>query len=171
VKSNTLEMTLGANWARKKDFTWNTSITFSKVRQKITELPIAPYLVSGGTQQINGDQNLFYIKEGEVYGAIYGYRMLKSLEEMAQQLPADKSISDYEINSDGYVVPAGSQGTALEMPVKKLNEDGTPWHGVIGNGTPDFLAGISNTITWKNLQFYLLLDWKQGGDVYNGKEQ
>lgn len=169
VKANTLEFTLGANWYKKKDFTWNTNITFSKVQQKITELPIAPYLAP--SQQINGDQNLFYIKEGEVYGAIYGYRMLKSLEEMAQQLPADKTINDYEINSDGYVVPKGSQGKANEMPVKKLNADGTPWYGRIGNGTPDFVSGISNTITWKNLQFYLLLDWKQGGDVYNGKEQ
>lgn len=170
VKSNTFEFTLGANWYKKKDFTWNTNITFSKIRQKITELPIAPFTTSG--QTLNGDQDkLFYIREGELYGSIYGYRMLKSLEEMAQQLPADKSISDYEINSDGYVVPKGSQGTAQEMPVKKLNADGTPWMGVIGNGTPDFLAGISNTVTWKNFQFYLLLDWKQGGDVYNGKDQ
>ncbi|MCD8541039.1 MAG: hypothetical protein LRY55_15740 [Leadbetterella sp.] len=165
-----MNFTLGANWYKKKDLTWNTNIVFSKVRQKITELPIAPFTTSG--QTLNGDQNsLFYIKEGELYGSIYGYRMLKSLEEMAQQLPADKSISDYEINSDGYVIPKGTQGTAQEMPVKKLNADGTPWHGVIGNGTPDFLMGISNTVAWKNIQFYLLLDWKQGGDVYNGKEQ
>ncbi len=170
VKSNTFEFTLGANWYKKKDFSWNTNIVFSKVNQKITKLPIPPY--SPGGQDLNGDQgNLFRIAEGEVYGAIYGYKMIRTLEEMAQQLPEGKTIGDYEINSDGYVVPKGSQGTASEMPIKKLNADGTPWYGKIGNGNPDFIAGITNTVTYKNFQFYLLLDWKQGGDIYNGKEQ
>ncbi|HMR84694.1 MAG TPA: TonB-dependent receptor, partial [Niabella sp.] len=169
VKSNTFEFTFGANWIRNKDFSWNTNIVFSKVNQRITELPIAPYLTPG--QQSNGDQSMFYIKEGEPYGAIFGYKMVRSLEEMALQLPAGKSISDYEVNSDGYVVPAGSQGTATEMPIKKLNADGTFWYGRIGNGNPDFIAGITNTLSWKGFQLYVLLDWKQGGDIYNGKEQ
>lgn len=169
VESNTFEFTLGANWVRNTNFAWNTNIVFSRVRQRITELPIAPYLYDDASN--NGDQAMFYIKEGEVYGAIYGYEMLRSLDAMAQQLPAGKSISDYEINSDGYVVPAGSQGTAQEMPIKRLNADGTPWYGLIGNGNPDFVAGISNTMTWKGLQLYVLLDWKQGGSIYNGKEQ
>lgn len=169
VESNTLEFTLGADWLRGKDFSWRTNITFARVQQKITELPIAPYLYDDNTN--SGDQSMFYIKEGEVYGAIYGYRMVKSLDEMAQQLPAGSSISDYELNSDGYVVAAGSQGTADERPIKKLNADGTPWYDRIGNGNPDFIAGIANTLSYKGLQLYVLLDWKQGGDIYNGKEQ
>lgn len=170
VKSNTLEMTLGADWYRKKDFTWSTNIVFSKVQQKISKLPIPEY--AAPNQTINGDQNnLFRIVEGDYYGAIYGYKMIRTMEELAQQLPEGKTLADYEINSDGYVVPAGSQGTAAEMPIKKLNPDGTPWYGRIGNGTPDFIMGITNTVTWKNFQFYLLLDWKQGGSVYNGKDQ
>ncbi len=169
IKSNTFEFTLGANWIKKQGFTWGSNIVFSKVQQKITSLPIAPYLTSGS--DINGDQSLFYIKEGESYGAIYGYKMIKSLDEMAMQLPKDKTVGDYEINSDGYVVPKGSQGKANEMPVKKLNADGSPWYGRIGNGTPDFIMGITNSLSYKNFQFYLLLSWKQGGDIYNGKDQ
>jgi hypothetical protein len=172
IKSNTFEFSLGANWFKGRkpgEFSWNTNIVFSKVNQKITELPIAPYLYDDETN--NGDQKMFYIKQGEVYGAIYGYRMLRTLEEMSMQLPTGKTIADYEINSDGYVVPKGSQGTATEMPVKKLNADGSPWYNKIGNGNPDFVAGITNTFNYKNFQLYILLDWKQGGDIYNGKEQ
>ncbi|HLP37471.1 SusC/RagA family TonB-linked outer membrane protein, partial [Lacibacter sp.] len=44
IKSNTFEFTLGANWFKKKDFSWKTNIVFSRVQQRITELPIAPYL-------------------------------------------------------------------------------------------------------------------------------
>ncbi|TWI79124.1 TonB-linked SusC/RagA family outer membrane protein [Lacibacter cauensis] len=169
VKSNTLEFTFGANWIKKKDFSWKTNVVFSRVQQKITELPIAPYLAGG--QDFNGDQNMFYIKQGEVYGAIYGYRMVRTLDEMATQLPAGKTIADYVVNSEGYVIAKGTEGKPNELPIKKLNADGSLWYGKIGNGNPDFVAGISNILTYKNFQFYLLLDWKQGGDIYNGKEQ
>ncbi|HYK77971.1 MAG TPA: SusC/RagA family TonB-linked outer membrane protein, partial [Daejeonella sp.] len=79
VKSNTLELTLGANWIKSAAFSWNTNFVFSKVRQNIEELPIAPYLYSDGNM---GDQSLFYVKANEVYGAMYGYRMVRTLDEM-----------------------------------------------------------------------------------------
>jgi len=169
VKSNTLEFTFGATWIKNKNFSWKSNVVFSRVQQKITSLPIAPYLATG--QDFNGDQNVFYIKQGEVYGAIYGYKMVRTLEEMALQLPVGKTIDDYVVNSEGYVIPKGTEGTTSELPIKKLNADGSLWYGKIGNGNPDFVAGISNTLTYKNFQFYILLDWKQGGDIYNGKEQ
>ena len=169
IKSNTLEFTFGANWIKKKNFSWRTTVVFSRVKQRITELPIAPYLASG--QDYNGDQNIFYIKGGEIYGAIYGYKMVRTLDEMSKQLPAGKTIADFEVNSEGYVIAKGTQGKPNELPIKMLNADGTPWYGKIGNGNPDFVAGITNTINFKNFQLYLLLDWKQGGDIYNGKEQ
>ncbi len=169
IKSNTFEFTFGANWIKKKDFSWKSNVVFSRVQQRITELPIAPYLANG--QDFNGDQNIFYIKQGEVYGAIYGYKMVRTLDEMSTQLPAGKTIADYVVNSEGYVIPKGTEGTTSELPIKKLNADGSLWYGKIGNGNPDFVAGISNILTYKNFQFYVLLDWKQGGDIYNGKEQ
>jgi len=169
IKSNTFEFTFGANWIKNKDFSWKTNIVFSKVQQKITELPIAPYLAGG--QDFNGDQSMFYIKEGELYGAIYGYKMVRTLDEMSTQLPAGKTIADYEVNSEGYVIPKGTQGKTTELPIKKSNADGSLWYGKIGNGNPDFVAGISNIFNYKNFQLYILLDWKQGGDIYNGKEQ
>jgi outer membrane receptor protein involved in Fe transport len=168
VKSNTFELTLGADWVRKKDFSWTTNITFSRVRQKITELPIAPYW---STDNSNGDQDIYRIQQGEVYGAIYGHKMLRSLDEMALQLPAGKTIADYEINSEGYVIPKGTQGTTAELPITKKNADGSVWFDKIGDGNPTFIAGITNTLTFKGFQLYVLLDWKQGGDVYNGKDQ
>lgn len=169
VKSNTLEFTFGANWVKNKDFSWKTNIVFSRVQQKITELPIAPYLA--GSQDFNGDQSMFYIKSGEVYGAIYGYKMVRTLDEMSKQLPSGKAITDFEVNSEGYVIAKGTQGKTTELPIKLLNADGSLWYGKIGNGNPDFVAGISNIFNYKNFQLYILLDWKQGGDIYNGKEQ
>jgi TonB-linked SusC/RagA family outer membrane protein len=167
VQSNTLEITLGAKWIRKQDLMWHTNFTFSRVRQKITELPIAPYLYSDASM---GDQSLFYVKEGEAYGAMYGYKHVRTLDEMAKQLPNFKTIADYEVNSDGYVVPKGSIGKATELPTR-LKENGADWYGKIGDGNADFNMGIANTFKFKDFTFYFLLDWKQGGDIYNGKDQ
>lgn len=163
LESNTLELTLGANWFKKKDFTWNTNIVFSKTNQKITSLDVAPYL--------SGPDGLFYIKAGEKYGAIYGYDWVRTLDQMAQQLPTGKTISDYEVNSDGYVVPVGTQGTVNEKPIKLLDANKNLAFVEIGNGNPDFIMGVSNSISWKGFQFYVLVDIKQGGDVYNRKSQ
>jgi len=173
VKSNTLEMTLGANWVRKRDFSWTTNLVFSRVRQRITELPVSDYWlgdVSGVDQTPSGDQKMFRIREGETYGAIYGHRMVRTLEEMARQLPEGKTIADYQVNSEGYVIPAGTEGKITEMPVL-YQEDGAVWTGKIGDGNPDFNMGITNTLAYKNFSLYVLLDWKQGGDIYNGNDQ
>lgn len=38
---------------------------------------------------------------------------------------------------------------------------------VIGNANPDFLAGWSNTLTYKNVSLSFLLDMQKGGDIYS----
>ncbi len=167
VKSQTLELTLGANWLENKNLQWSSNIVFSRIRQSIKDLPIAPFLYSDGNM---GDQALFYIKAGETYGVMYGYKFVRTLAEMENQLPTGKTIGDYEVNSEGYVVPKGSQGTPAELPIR-LKENGADWYGKVGDGNADFLMGISNTLTYKGVTLYFLLDWKKGGQIYNGKDQ
>lgn len=167
VQSNTLELTFGANWLNKGDLSITSNIVFAKIRQKITDLPIPPYTY---TDQSQGDQFIFYVKANETYGAMYGRRFVRTLDDMSRQLPTGKTISDYEVNSQGYVVPVGTQGLVTEIPII-YEENGAPWYGKIGDGNADFNMGISNTIRYKGVSLYFLLDWKQGGDIYNGKNQ
>jgi hypothetical protein len=77
----------------------------------------------------------------------------------------------YELNSDGYVVPAGSQGTDYEIPVVLKDENGQNAVVKIGDGTPDFNLKLTSTLKYKNFSFYMLWDWKQGGDIYNKTAQ
>ena len=165
LEGNTLELSLAANWLKKNDFKWSTNVVFAKSKQKITHLPIAPYQ--------SGPDGLFFIKEGETYGAIYGYTWVNTLAQMSAQLPDGKTINDYEVNSDGYVVPAGSQGLLTEQAIR-LKEGGVNSADAfvkIGDGLPNFTLGLSNTLTYKGLSLYFLLDVKSGGDVYNKKAQ
>ncbi|RLD51101.1 MAG: SusC/RagA family TonB-linked outer membrane protein, partial [Bacteroidetes bacterium] len=38
---------------------------------------------------------------------------------------------------------------------------------VIGDINPDWMAGIRNTISYKNFDFSFLIDWKKGGDIFS----
>ncbi|GGZ79186.1 SusC/RagA family TonB-linked outer membrane protein [Algibacter mikhailovii] len=53
-----------------------------------------------------------------------------------------------------------------------IDDDGYPalatTDGVIGDPIPDFLMGISNTFSYKNLSLSVLLDIREGGDVWCG---
>lgn len=44
--------------------------------------------------------------------------------------------------------------------------DGTT--GNIGNPQPDWMAGLRNTFTYKNLTFSFLFDFRKGGSIWNG---
>ncbi len=39
--------------------------------------------------------------------------------------------------------------------------------GPIGNATPKFIAGMTNTFNYKSFVFSFVLDWKHGGDILN----
>ena len=166
VKSNTVEATLGANWVKNKNFTWTSNIVFSQTRQKVGDLPIPPYYLGA----FSGDVNVFYITANSTYGAMYGYRFVRTLDEMSHQLPTGKTISDYEVNSEGYVIGKGTQGTPTERPIR-YQENGADWFGKIGDGNANFNVGFSNTVQWKGFSLYFLLDWKQGGEIYNANNQ
>ena len=166
VKANTFEATLGAKWVQNKDFSWTSNIVFSRTRQKVGDLPIPPYYLGAYT----GDVNVFYISPNSVYGAMYGYRFVRTLDDMSRQLPAGKTIADYEVNSDGYVIAKGTQGTPAERPIR-YQEKGADWFGIIGDGNANFNVGLTNTVQWKGFTLYFLLDWKQGGEIYNANNQ
>ncbi|WPP52254.1 SusC/RagA family TonB-linked outer membrane protein [Catalinimonas niigatensis] len=38
---------------------------------------------------------------------------------------------------------------------------------VIGDPNPDFILGVTNTLSWKGFSLNVLLDWRKGGDMYS----
>ncbi|MEP6737699.1 MAG: TonB-dependent receptor [Chryseolinea sp.] len=38
---------------------------------------------------------------------------------------------------------------------------------IVGNPNPDFIAGITNTLSFKGFRVSALFDWRQGGDIYS----
>lgn len=164
LSNKVFEASLNMNLITTPDFNWNAGLIYDRIRQYVVDIDIPPYT--------KGPRNAFYVQPDEVFGTMYGYKWLTSLDDMANQLPEGQTIEDYEINSDGYVVPAGSQGTIDEKAVKyDSNNDGLGDKVQIGDGNPGFRMSVSNNFSYKDFSLFFLFSWKKGGDVYNYTRQ
>ena len=66
----------------------------------------------------------------------------------------------------GFVFDRADDGRLL------IGEDGFPSvstteYTKVGNALPDWQGGLTNTLTYKGLSLSVLLEWRQGGDVYD----
>ncbi len=174
LSTTSWEATLGAELVNTTNFGWNANLTFDRVRMEISQLNVAPFTT--GARGNAGDPGSFYITEGAVFGEFSGEEFLRSMDDMADQIAllSDEgeryegaTIDQFYLNSDGYVIPVGTEGTINEIPVKRYKEDGTPSTVTIGDANADFNMALANTFRVWDFTIYTLLDWKQGGDIYN----
>ena len=148
------------------NMSWNIGVNYSASTAEITQL--------NAPKQTVGTGGLFRIDNGMTWGDMYGRVILQGqqgLTDLASQLGAGDSVSNYSINSDGVVVETAAIGTADEKGIIKKDASGTDVQEVIGNQEADFRVGLVSNFRYKNFGVYMLWDWKQGGDVYNGNGQ
>lgn len=164
ISGTSLEAGLQANIMDTKAFSWNANLTFDKANQEITKLDIPAFF--------DGPRSSFYVAVNAPFGAMYGYDWVKSLDQMAKQLPDNKSINDYEVNSDGYVIEKGTEGTLDEAPISlDVDNDGVADKIIIGNSNANFYLSLNNSLHYKGLHLGFLFSYKNGGNVYNFTRQ
>jgi len=163
LEANTTELSVNYKAINTDNVQWNLGANYSQTRGTINKL-------NAPTQQV-GPDGLFLLKEGTEWGSMWGRTFVDNLSDMALQLPAGEKITDYSINSDGLVVKTSTIGTPEEAGIIKVDENGTPAVDQIGNQQADFRIGLTSNLTYRNFNFYMLWDWKQGGDIYNRNNQ
>lgn len=185
LESDIFEVALNGRLIERSNMSWDLNLSFDKLfRQEITELNRTPfYRRQGGSE---ASLNIFRIAEGENLGAMYGQAFARSFDELtidedgyvvnwqgySANNPANNlTIDDFTINSDGYVIREGTEYTADERPMRLLDEDGEIARTKIGDVNPDFNVGLSSTFQYRNFTLFTLLDWQQGGEVYNYTRQ
>jgi TonB-linked SusC/RagA family outer membrane protein len=192
LETSTYELGLQASLLNSRNFTWTAGLNFDRTRQMITKLNpgVPPYVFAPpGTQ----DLAVFFINQGEEFGALYGARWIKGLNELPAGIPQDQ----FQVNDDGYVVWVGAGNSYQDglaktlwgtratirdangvnriyvwgMPIKFDNGTTNPLFNKIGSIVPDFNLAFNTSFRWKNLSVYTLLDAQIGGDVYNMTNQ
>ncbi len=138
IDNKGLEISLNAKIVKNDNFTWATNINWSKNISKVVELYNNP-----ATGEPLKNLTLGSFQGGVSINATLGepYGVLRGTgfqyHENGQRI----------VNSSGYYVAVSDQ--------------------IIGNPNPDWIGGINNTLTYKNLSLNFLIDMQQGGDVYS----
>ena len=145
LTTNGTEAILTINPIRKADFNWNVNFNFTRVISKIDDL--APGLER---LQIGGFTGTgIFLVAGNNYGSIFGGAYLRQ--------------GAGGPNDDGLNIPEG--------PIVINEDDGIEEvDGVlraIGDTNADFFLGIRNSFSYKRFNLSFLIDWKQGGDLWN----
>lgn len=185
LESETLEIALNGRFIDRMDMTWDVDLSFDKLfRQEITELNRAPFYRRQGSGEATVD--IFRIAEGEQLGSMHGQAFVTSVDELtldenghvmnwpgySPNNPEDNlGPDDFVRNSEGYLVEEGTEFTTDERPMHMVDEDGEVIRTQIGDTNPDFNVGLGSTFHYRNFTFFTLLDWQQGGDVYNYTRQ
>jgi TonB-linked SusC/RagA family outer membrane protein len=137
VKTTGWEIMADVVLLKNQDLTWRTGINFTKYSNIVTSLPDEAKTITLAYNSIydNVNQTIWYQVQE-------GGRM----GDMYGTGYLKNSNGDFIIGSDGKYIVSNDL-------IK------------IGNYNPDFMVGLSNQVTYKQIHVSFLLDWRQGGQV------
>lgn len=137
VRSKGIEILLGATPIRKANFKWNSQVNFSKNVATVEDLP-------NEIERLTLAYNRVYDNPNQTVW--YQVREGDRIGDMWGTGYLRNENGDFVVGADGRLI--------VDNTLKKL-----------GNYNPDFIVGFSNQLTFKNLSFSFLLDWRQGGEL------
>jgi TonB-linked SusC/RagA family outer membrane protein len=122
-------------------FEWNLTANFTKVKNMCVSLAAGVESISLAGYETPNVR----ASAGDTYPAIYGGTILRDAN--------GKILIDDNPESYYYGFPQFGD------------------FGKIGDVSPDFIVGLSNTFKYKFVSLSALFDWKQGGDMYSGSNR
>lgn len=169
-----IEFGIDATAIRTKDFSWQTSFTFSYVDTRVGKLP------NNGRDKnrINGgiifDEKLGkYIEvgglaEGERPYPIYGYKMdgVYATDSDAASAPWDAMTDSWWLNTANFTQQK-SGGDAIWRDLDKNNVIDEKDLVLFGYITPDIMGAFVNTFRYKNLSLRIAMDYAAGHMISN----
>ncbi|HVH69296.1 MAG TPA: SusC/RagA family TonB-linked outer membrane protein [Gemmatimonadales bacterium] len=172
----THELSLGVIIADRPDLSWRLNVAADRTRQYITAMSTAPFLTGPAYAGSTDVTQVFRIAPGETFGVIYGTRIVRNINELydapgrSPTCPGTWCPDSFVVNEDGYVVKKSTYHTSAEKFLTYVDPQG---QGIvkIGDVNPDFNASFTTNFRYKGLSAYALVDWVQGGNIYNGTRQ
>jgi len=151
MTSRGIELTLDVIPVETKNFTWNSQINFTKSESVVNKL--APGIERLFLAGFNAAGT--YLVEGNQYGAIFGGAYLR--DEAG-------TSTDTDLNIPGGAVVINDDPSSGEYGYQAVD----PKQRAIGNPNPDFIIGWNNSFSIGPVSANFLLDWREGGDLWNG---
>ncbi|HVF40532.1 MAG TPA: TonB-dependent receptor, partial [Gemmatimonadaceae bacterium] len=159
VENRGIELGLEADVLRggERGLRWRTNINMARNRNKVLELGGQPSIFA---DFLTTDYNLpgSMIQVGKPIGVFYGFRSLGVIPTAE----AAALVTYKNFNNSAY--------RAGDMLVEDLDKDGVITlndRTDIGDPTPDFTFGFSNTFTFRRFELSGLLQGQRGGKILN----
>jgi TonB-linked SusC/RagA family outer membrane protein len=171
MENKGIELLLGLNPVKTKDFNWDMYASFSRNQNLVTKLgsPFVSISSSAGAPSylIQGyPASVFY---GTYYAADASGNNLNTVQGLPQS-----ERGTIKIYNAGDPIPAGSYVVANQLLTPVRGADGQPpaagtvqLRKIIGNPNPKWLGSFNTGITYKGVRLSGLLDAVQGVDVFN----
>jgi TonB-linked SusC/RagA family outer membrane protein len=173
ITNQGIELTLNANIInnRTTTFKWNLGGTFSVNKNEITSLGFGdffPRVAYGGV----GDA--FINAEGHPIGQLYGYvydGIWKSREEVIASEQFQAAYPGYSASDNTAATETViKQKWVGEIRYKNLDDDPNITdkdQTYLGTTNPDFVYGITTTLSYKGFDLYVLLQGVYGNMIFN----
>ncbi|NCB97694.1 MAG: SusC/RagA family TonB-linked outer membrane protein [Bacteroidia bacterium] len=150
VYNKGMELTISGTPIETKDFTWDMALNVAGNRGTLDGLPEGMGVMYVTDVQYAGAQAASF--NGGKFMAIAGTTWTRYKYD-----PDPESTTNKVKEADGKLI---------------LDANGMPTYTTalkeVGNREAKFSGGFNNTITWKNLSFNMLWEFRVGGDVING---
>ena len=159
VRNSGFDITLSSKNIVSDDFSWETDLTLSTLKNEVTEVPdfIGGQVTGGGGFAFAGD--FWVVREGDPMASFYGYQIDGVYSTQA------------EVDAANAAFPDGSARAGLGHPiVADANGDGTIDPGdrvVLGKPFPDYTWGLNNRLKYKNFTLDVYVLGVQGIDAFN----
>lgn len=162
VNNKGFEFSINSKNINTKDFTWNTTVTFSHYTNKVISLvantPIIGQITNGYLQL-----PVTQTAVGEPIGEFYGYKV-KGIFKTAQQLLSAPV-------QFGQPIANGTSGTWLgDIQYVDENHDGkidANDRTYLGNPNPTFTYGFTNNFSYKAFYLNIFFQGSYGGKILN----
>jgi len=137
------ELLISGDVIKSENFKWESIINFTTMDGEITKLP-------GDTEEIVffGDRITAKSKVGDPLGQLYGW--------VFQTVPTGERY----VGSDGKWIITGSENSGFYYT-------GENEQVKVGNALADFVVSFEQVLTYKNFNLNFLIEWKEGGDIYD----
>ena len=153
LTNNGFEFSIGGDVVRSKDFTYNTMLSISSNRNKITKL-------NGSTLDMM-HQDLYM--EGHAMGTVKGYKVagIYQSQDQISKLNEQAMAKGYGFYQDGAAV-----GDYMYVDTNGDGYISEADRTAIANPEPKVFGGWSNTLSYKNFTLSMLFQYQLGGDAY-----
>ncbi|HKK47171.1 MAG TPA: SusC/RagA family TonB-linked outer membrane protein [Balneolaceae bacterium] len=150
IQNKGIELTVKATPVQNDNFQWDINTNFTKNKNSVVSIKQGIKTITlFGSSYSYGGRLIEQLRAGYPYGNILGTSYKRYYANPADEDPV-------KINTD-HPILIGSDG----FPERNTT------YRIIGNATPDWTAGITNTFSYKNVSLSFLVDIKKGGDLYN----